>query len=420
MSPTIKRGRIFYGWWVVGACFFISLYMGGVVIYAFTAIFEPIVSEFGWSYTQISLAASLRGLEMGLLAPLMGILVDRFGPRYLMLGGTFLVGLGLIFFSRVSNLGMFYVAFVLIATGMSALAPTVTTTAVANWFRKKVGIATGIMVSGFGLSGLMIPVVVWLIASYEWRMTMVILGVGMWLIGLPLSLLVRHRPEQYGYLPDGEANTMPDTTISFAGGRGKLKVREVLKNSAFWHVALAFMCQIMIAMAVVTHVMPYLGSLGISRSLASLIATCVPLISIGGRIGFGWLGDRFDKRWVAASGLASMSLGLLFFSYLTGDAIWLVVPFIILFGIGYGSIHTMRAALTRELFSRESYGTVFGLMTTVMMVGNVSGSPLAGWVFDRWGSYQGIWLIFALVALLALISVATTPKHFSKGGSKWQ
>ena len=105
-----------------------------------------------------------------------------------------------------------------------------------------------------------------------------------------------------------------------------------------------------------------------------------------------------------------MSVGLLFFSYISPDLIWLAVPFIFIFSIGYGSAHTMRSAMMRELFGQRRYGTAFGMMTLVMMIGNISGAPLAGWVFDRWGSYQGIWLAFALLSILALASIATTPK----------
>jgi MFS family permease len=174
-----KPGRVFYGWWVVGAAFLISLYVGGVVHYGFTTIFQPIANELGWSYTQISFAASLRGLEMSLLAPFTGMLVDRWGPRRLIFFGGIITALGLILLSSVTSLGMFYAAFVLIAIGMSACSMTVLMTAVANWFRKSVGIASGIAVSGFGFGGLVIPLMVRLIDTYQWRTTVTMLAFGM-------------------------------------------------------------------------------------------------------------------------------------------------------------------------------------------------------------------------------------------------
>ena len=108
MRTSKGRQKLFYGWWIVVTGFIISLLTGGTVFFGFTAVFEPLANEFGWSYAQISLAASLRGLEMGLLAPIVGLVVDRWGPRRLIFGGTICVGLGLILLSRVNSLGMFY------------------------------------------------------------------------------------------------------------------------------------------------------------------------------------------------------------------------------------------------------------------------------------------------------------------------
>ncbi len=107
MSLNQKRSNVFYGWYIVGACLLITLYTCGVVHFGFTAVFEPIAEEFGWSYTQISLAASLRGLEIGLFAPLMGFLVDRWGPRRLIFGGSILICVGLLLLSRVKCLRIY-------------------------------------------------------------------------------------------------------------------------------------------------------------------------------------------------------------------------------------------------------------------------------------------------------------------------
>ena len=183
---TEKSPRVFYGWWIVGACFLISLYTGGVFILGFTAFFEPIANEFGWSHTQISLAASLRGANMGLLAPLMGFLVDRWGPRRLILGGIILLGFALILLSRVTSLSMFYGTFIIVAFGISALSPTVLISTISNWFRRKAGIATGIMACGFAIGSLLVPVVVRLIDTYDWRAAIYILAIATFTIGIPL------------------------------------------------------------------------------------------------------------------------------------------------------------------------------------------------------------------------------------------
>ena len=157
---------IFYGWWIVLACFLIAFYVGGALFYGFTAFFEPIVEEFGWSYTQVSIAFSLRGLEMGMLAPITGFLVDRFGSRKLIFSGALIIGFALILLSLTNSLVMFYCAFFLLALGTSGSASTVLMTAVAHWFRRNVGKAMGLVVCGFGAGGILIPLIVWLIDLY--------------------------------------------------------------------------------------------------------------------------------------------------------------------------------------------------------------------------------------------------------------
>ena len=407
-----RSHKVFFGWWIVGASVLISLYTAGTIFYGFTFIFEPIADEFGWSYTQISLGASLRGMETGLLAPLLGILTDRWGPRRLVFGGAVITSLGLILLSRTASLSMFYGAFILVAIGMSTCSSTVLMTAVANWFQRKVGIATGIAACGFGLGGLLIPVIVTLIAAYEWRTAVLILAPGMLTIGLPLSLLLRHRPEQYNYLPDGEVPSTlarDNSLVQKEPVKVDIGVKQALKSSTFWHIALACIYHLMVVSSVITHVMPYLSSIGIARTTSSLVATATPLTSVGGRLGFGWLGDRFDKRWVTAVAFAMVSLGLLCFEYASSGDTWLLVCFIILFGIGYGSLNPLRASMVREFFGRSNFGAIHGFIIGIAMLGSIAGPPLAGWVYDNFGSYQGIWFVFAGLAIVAVISVLTIP-----------
>ena len=420
MMPPNKRPRVFYGWWIVVACFLYSFYIGGGVFYGFTAIFEPIAGEFDWSYAQISIAASLRGVEIGLLAPFVGLLVDRWGPRRLMFLGSILAGSGLILLSQVNSLLMFYVAFFVISLGMSTSSSTVLMTGIANWFHKRVSLTAGITISGFGAGGLLVPVIVGLIDAFDWRTAMVIWGLGAWALCAPLSLLVRHKPEPYGYLPDGETAmaTTPDEPLGPTQiPEDKMGVKQALTSVLFWHIALAQTCLGIALAAVITHVMPYLSSIGVARSISGQFAAAIPLVSIGGRLGFGWLGDRYEKKWISALGFAFTSIGLLCFGAAPSSGIWLLVPFVILFSFGYGGNNTIRIALVRDYFGRARFGTVHGLMIGLMMVGQIIGAPLAGWVYDTWGTYQGIWFIFAAMTFLAVIIMSTAPlAHQNAGG----
>ncbi|MFC2012125.1 MFS transporter [Chloroflexota bacterium] len=416
MDNTRKRFNLFYGWYIVGASLLILLYTGGVIHFGFTAVFEPIAGEFHWSYAQVSLASSLRGFEMGLMAPLVGFFVDRLGPRRLVFTGSILICLGFLLLSRVSSLGMFYGAFVMIAAGMSLCGGTVLLTTVANWFRNKAGIATGIVVSGFGLGGLLVPVVTLLIDRLEWRSAMRIIGLGALAIVLPVSLLIRHKPEDYGYKPDGGADTVADkVTIENEPPTTEtsLSARQAMKTRAFWHLALASFCHAFVVGSVVTHMMPYLSSLNIARSISSIVASMLPVASIVGRLGSGWLGDRFGKKQVFTISFVLMTIGVVIFGLVTAEMMWLIVPFIIALSLGWGGSVTTRITLLREYFGRGSFGTIFGFTSGIMMLGFVTGAPLAGLVFDTWGSYQGAWFGFGALTLAGAVLVFTIPSLIS-------
>ena len=390
MSLIWKPFNLFYGWWIVAASFLTALYVGGVVFYGFTAFFEPIANEMGWSYTQISLAASLRGLEIGLLSPFVGILADRWGPRRLIFGGVLITVAGLLLLSATKSLIMFYGAFALLAIGVSACTVTVLLTAIANWFQRKMGIASGIAICGFGFSGLLIPVIVRLIAAYDWRTAVTILAWGMMVMVLPLSLFFRHRPEQYGYFPDGQKQgtvAYPDESGTRQVVEVEVSVKQALKSGVFWRLALSRMYHMMAVAAIITHVMPYLSSIGISRSQSSLVATVIPLMSIFGRLGFGWLGDKFNRRLAATASFIMLGSGVLCFAYASTMSIWLLVPFLVLMGIGYGGSNALLPLLGRAYFGRTNFGSIYGIMESIGTIGGIIGPALAGWAYDNWGSY---------------------------------
>jgi MFS family permease len=305
---------------------------------------------------------------------------------------------------------MFYGAFALIAIGVSACTVIVLLTAITNWFQSKMGLAIGIAICGFGFSGLLIPVIVRLIAAYDWRTTVNILALGMLVLILPLSLLFRHRPEQYGYLPDGQKQSeavYPDEAGLKQAFEVEVRVKQALKSGAFWRLALSRMYHMMVIAAVITHVMPYLSTIGISRSQSSLVATAIPLMSVLGRLGFGWLGDKSNRRLMATASFIMIGFGVLCFAYASTTGIWLLVPFIILMGIGYGGTNALLPPLAREYFGRANFGSIYGVIEGIGTVGNMMGPVIAGWTYDNRGSYQTIWLLLAGLAIIATISVFT-------------
>lgn len=408
-----KPSRIFYGWWIVGAAFIITLFIAGSMFQSFTAFFEPIANEFGWSYAEVSLGFSLRSMIMGILAPIVGILVDRLGSRRLILFGAIITASSIFLLSRINSLEMFYTSYLLMAVGLSCCTLTVLMTAIANWFHSKVGLASGIVTCGSGFSGLLIPVVVSLIDSYGWRTCLVLLAIVMLVLLLPLSFIFRHKPEQYGSLPDGATGKAgnhdiePDPTYI---DNAKPSMKSLLSSNPFWHLAISFTFFHMVMISVVAHIMPYLSSINMTRANSSIIATIIPLMSIIGSLGLGRLGDKIDRKKVTASTYAMACIGLFFLALASIIGPWALVPFLLFYGIGHGGSNAMRPSLTSDVFGRGNFGKIFGLMVGINSLISSVGPLIAGWAYDSWGSYQNIWFIFAGLILISFFSVLTIPK----------
>jgi MFS family permease len=181
--------------------------------------------------------------------------------------------------------------------------------------------------------------------------------------------------------------------------RRKIDLKGVLNNTSFVCINLAEAIRFLVVTAVITHVMPYLSSLGIPRSRAGLVAGCIPLFSILGRFGFGWLADTFDKRYVAASAFCSISLGLLAFSSIKNLGFALL--FLFFFSSGFGGGMVLRGAILSEFFGRDSFGKMLGIIMGSGGIGGVIGPTSVGWMFDILGNYQLIWLFLCCAPILA-------------------
>jgi sugar phosphate permease len=411
---------MFYGWYIVAAITFIGAIIGGTTTMGTTAMVNPIAATMGWSYAQISLAMTLRGIESGVMNPFVGVMADRWPARWLVLIGIIITGIGLLFLSRVNNLPTFYASFIIMGIGGSLSLQVVPMTVIARWFKTNSGKAYGIMAAGLAGGGFLIPIVTLMIDTYGWRSFLVGLAVVVLVIGIPLSFVFRDRPEDYRLLPDGKLKAGLDNSHRLSTQdvskvtEVSMGIKEAIKTRAFWSIGIAFMLQVAGGSAVLLHIMPYLVSLEIERSTASMIAMFISIVSIPSRFTFGWLSDIFKKSYVAAAAIASTGIGLFLFSNVEANSIWIIVGFVIFYGFGRGAQITVMPPLIREYFGPGNFGTIFGLTSIFITVGVITTPPLAGWVFDTRGVYDPIWLIFCGVSMLAAIIMLTLPRAHRK------
>jgi len=396
----------------------LHFFSGGSFYYGFSVFFNPIRDTFHWTAAQTSLAFTLRGLETGVFGPITGFMVDKVGPRKLMVAGWSVIGLGFLLMSRINSLLSFYGTFLVVAAGMSFGSGVVMNAAIVNWFTRKRSRAMAISFIGPGVCGLLAPLLALLIGWIGWRDTLTAMGIALLIIGVPLSLLFRHRPEQYGYLPDGEiAKPIPATMsrVKEDQNSGALSMgftaREALRTRAFWMLSLAFFFQQMGTSAVTVHIVAYLESVNIPTSIAAFMVTGMTLCSLIGRIGFGFIGDFINKRYLIALSFMLQTIGLFLFSLITADRMWLLILFLLTFGPGFGAPIPLRPALQADYFGTKNFGTIMGLMIVISTIGGLISPVLAGHIFDITSSYHLAWQIFTVVTLpsIPLILLARPP-----------
>ena len=399
---------LFFGWFIVAAAVILTGYNSAMFVYGLTAFMAPIAATSGWNYTQISLATSIRGLEIGVLDPIAGIMVDRWPARRLMFISIIIFSAGTVIISRSNNLAVFYIGFLLAGLGSSFCHSMVPMTVIARWFRKNIGKATGILYSGFSLGGLFVPLIVKAIEAYGWQDVMLYMGFGALVLGLPLSLMFRNKPEDHGLLPDGDVSTgTTETRIPDFG----LTLREVAKTRAFWIMGIVGTLQITAVHAVTVHAVPSMTSAGFDRSVAAIGVTIFSLAGIPMRVLYGVLADMFDKKYVYALSNAITTVSLVIFGLLDGNSFAMMALFGVIYGLGVSGAMCVRVPITREYFGVRSFGTIYGILSIFTVIGGVAGAPIAAWIYDSSGTYFPIWYVYAGLTTAGMLLLLMLPKQ---------
>ena len=406
MAVTRENRGIFFGWWLLGAGTVVMILQGGLYAYGFPAFFVPLAATLGTSRGALSLAFSFTRLESSLLGPIEGYLIDRFGPRGIMYIGFALLGLSFILFSLVNSLLGFYLVFPIIALGASLSGFLPVITAVNNWFSRRRGLATGICSAGVNVGGVLVAVVAFSISLYGWRTTAILIGALIWLLGFPLTTMMRHRPHPYGYLPDGDYPDEPrDPSTGGASSDAEetpdFTPMQALKTPAFWFIASAHGFSLFIVGSVSIHQIPLLVDAGISFETAASILAFMTLVAMVGRVAGGWLGDQLGRKMILVVCFLLMSAGVVVLA--TAQTVPQAMLFAALYGLGYGARAPILIAIRAEFFGPRNFATIMGLSQPVMVIGSFFGPIAAGFAYDAQGSYR---MVFFIIAVINLIGAA--------------
>ena len=386
-SAARSDSTMFYGWWVVVACFASMSMAGGIGNLSFPIFLKPLTQEFGWSRAQVSGGISAFMLAITLTAPFVGRAVSRYGPRTVMIPAAFFVGLCLMLLSRMTALWQLYLLRIGVGIGFTALAHVPVNVTISRWFVRKRGRAMGAAMIGAPVGGLiMTPLVSSLVESLDWRQTLLVLGGTLWLVLVPtLFALMRNSPEDMGLHPDGESLHTSPETVSAAKATG-LSARDAIRTGRFWALVCIYFLAYNCIFSVMLHQYPYFTDQGFSSQQAALLVSTLLSCAVVSGVSFGWASDRYDPIRLAAVCYASGSLGMTLL--LWASPLISVVGYILCFGLLFGGTTPLTALVTGRMFGLRAHGVIYGLYQTVICFSGFIGPTLMGYIYDTTGNYR--------------------------------
>jgi MFS family permease len=408
---SLIRKYPFYGWRMVAAACAMQFLQAGLLHNAFGAYFAVLTEEFGWSKTALSGAAAMQPMEAAILGPLLGWIIDRFGPQGMIRAGVVIFGLGFMGLSTINTLFGFYVAIITIALGASLCGYFPLNVAVIRWFERHRAKALSCLTLGLALGGTFVPAVAWSMQTFGWRSTAFGSGILILLVGLPLAKVFKSRPSDHGEFVDGEPPTAHAGIGTVAQTVRDFTASEALRTRAFWLISLGHGFALLVVYGVNVHAITHMReSLGYSVAQASVFITLLTLAQIVGVVLGGMLGDKFEKRLISAICMLCHAVGLLLLTYATGAL--MLTAFAIIHGTAWGMRGPMMQAMRADYFGSQSIGMILGISSMVIVLGQVGGPMLAAILADYTGNYRlGFTLLAALVGGGSLFfMLATKPQ----------
>jgi len=406
-TPTRASSGIFYGWWNVSASFIgLSLSYAMFTIFAFGVFLKPLAEEFGWRRDEMAFAYTVTNLTIVVASLLLGLLIDRYGVRRVLIPSVILMGLAVASMSLLTgNIYHFYAMYLLIPLlGIGTLPASYSRTIIA-WFFRRRGIALGVALAGFGVGAALVPSVgQMLISAYGWRTAYLVFAAIVFLVALPVSyFLIRETPEEMGLEIDG------DKQAGKSDASTGLSVNEASKTINFWLILIAFLLVGVCIASVIAHLVPMLTDRGVSPQMAANCQMTLGLGLIFGRVISGYLMDHFFAPYVASAFTLMFVVGVSILA--SGVSNYLVFVAATCIGLSLGSEISETAYLVSRYFGPKAYGIIYGIMFAAFQLGASFGPPALGKYYVLNGNYISALWGLAVLAFIAAVLVAALGKY---------
>jgi MFS family permease len=399
----MKR-TVFAGWWQVAVSMLNQAAGPGTIIVCFSVIGVPLHNEYGASRATLGLIMTLTYLVNGLLNPPLGIAMDRYSVRKILVGGGFLLAAGYVALSFAASMTFVFLAYgLLLAVANATLGPLSYSTLLPRWFISKRAKAIGITVAGYAIGGLFLPPLFqFLIDTFGWRDALRLFAAFVIVFMLPLIAWgVVDRPSDLGVYPDG--STQPPLATAVAGADQSQSTTWLLRDMNFWVITLGIGLVLCGAAGVLSNMVPFAVSRGFTPKQGALVLTCFSAGSLTSKILYSFFGDRLNPRVGLAIGLSFFTLSS--FCLLRAFAYPLLLIGSFLHGMGVGTALPLWTYLTARAFGTGNVGRVFGLMNIVTMPLSLLAPPVLGRIFDRTGAYDDGFILYICLGLSAFLLV---------------
>ncbi len=412
---------IFYGWWVLMALVLVYMVTNGIFLNTLPSFSPQLLDEFKLTNEQVAQPASILYSLVAILAALVGFLLDKFSPKAIMVGGAFILLGSLLALASVTSFAQVRLVYVMVAFGLTASGIVSSMYLITKWFNKYRGVAVGIFLMGSSFGGALFNKVAgWGIVTYDWRTAaLILLGAATVMMLLPLVFLVRNGPQAMGLLPDGAVVT---ATSDFKPSSLGMTLGAAARTPQFYLLLFATATLWFCITGVINHQVLFIEKdLGHAKPLVTNVTALFFLCSVAGKVVFGFLGDRYDKKTIMLISVFNLLIGSVLLRFLNELPTTMLYAYAFIYGIAFSGAFTMIQVVVAERYHGSSYGKILGIFTMIDTLAGSAGIILLGkWRRANGDYFDGFNLMIALciiacVCVLFMRKPAAQPNLIANG-----